>query len=53
MWAGNSRSLENYAIYLFGPFIGSILTAIVFEFFYKPVAVELDPSEHDTLTLTS
>ena len=51
-WAGNSHSLENYAIYLFGPFLGAALAGLSFELFYKPIVDQLEePEEHEIISL--
>ena len=53
-WAGNSRSLENYGIYLLGPFIGALLAALIFELGYKPIVEKLEgPQEHEVISLYS
>lgn len=51
-WSGNSRSYENYAIYLFGPFIGSLLAATLFEFVYQPIVEHFEgPQEHEVISI--
>lgn len=53
-WSGNSHSYENFAIYLFGPFIGSLLAATLFEKVYKPIVGHFEgPEEHEVISLFS